>query len=383
MHDAEDHGTNFVPGAITARGPVSSITIHAHMRSGPHAILEHPLDLVVVVELLFLFGEQARRASSDEPLIVTPQAVLERLRERGVRSGNGTRLVGRDAVYESFARLRAKGYIRRVLKVDEQTGQRAGVAYEFYDWPAWNPDAPTTTEETAGTALSQVGPTSGNAGSGDAGSRKENRAKSRFPQVAPTSGNAGSGNAGSRAKPQVGSTSGNAGSPPHPPVGGGNTTPNPHRGTRAEKWAAACALHPDDYVPSDEQIKAAEEFLQALPGKWQLNVDDARALAPLLASRAHTQGRDLDVMLEVELMADDPQNPARVPSRVMPTRIRAIKRLTADVRSTGDTGRLAEWCGECNRGELPAAAFQRIVELPDGRDIPCPKCHPKHARASR
>jgi hypothetical protein len=137
-------------------------------------------------------------------------------------------------------------------------------------------------------------------------------------------------------------------------------------------------------VPTAEEIKTAQEFLQGLPGKWQMGVDDARDLAPLLASRAHTQGRDLDVMLEVELMQDDPNNPARVPSRVMPTRIRNIRRLAPETRGTGETTRrLADWCGECNRGERPAETFQRLIDLPDGRQAFCPQCHPKHTHAAR
>ncbi|MFJ5026101.1 helix-turn-helix domain-containing protein [Streptomyces goshikiensis] len=44
--------------------------------------------------------------------------------------------------------------------------------------------------------------------------------------------------------------------------------------------------------------------------------------------------------------------------------------------------RLVDWCGECNRGRKPNSAAERFRELPDGRDIPCPSCHPKHSRAT-
>ena len=376
---SESKAEPFETGSISARGPISGVTVHAHMRSGPHALTEYPLDLVLAVELMFLFAEQARRGPDQEPLQVTPQSVLERLQAVGVRSGNGSRLIGRDAVYESFARLRGKGYIRRIAKSDEKTGQRTGVAYEFYDWPAWNPDAPAVTES------SQVTPTSGNAGSGDAGSRAGKRTKYGSPQVGSTSGNAGSGDAGSSTSPQVGSTSGNAGSPPHPPEGGGNTSPSPHKTGRAAKWAAACALAPEDYAPTAEEIKAADDFLQDLPGKWQMNVEEARALAPLLASRVHTLELELDTLLELQLMQDDPNDPARVPARVMPVRIRGLKRRRTDTAqqdgAKADAGRLVEWCGKCNRGEFPLAVYQRTVELPNGTDQPCRDCHPKYARA--
>lgn len=37
---------------------------------------------------------------------------------------------------------------------------------------------------------------------------------------------------------------------------------------------------------------------------------------------------------------------------------------------------LRDWCGQCNRGEQPTSAAQRYIELPDGRDVKCPQCHP-------
>jgi len=183
------------------------------MRSGPHALTEYPLDLTVVVELMFLLAEQGRRGPDEEPLRITPQNVLERLQALGVRSGNGSRLVGSNAVYDSFARLRAKGYLRRIIQSDEKTGQRTGVAYEFYDWPAWNPEVPAEPDRGLNGTFSQVGPTSGIATSGNPTSGNPGSGtKQRSPQVGATSGNATSGNAGSRPKPQVGPTSGIAGS---------------------------------------------------------------------------------------------------------------------------------------------------------------------------
>ncbi|MFF4542181.1 hypothetical protein [Streptomyces aureus] len=169
--------------------------------------------------------------------------------------------------------------------------------------------------------------------------------------------------------------------PPHPPVGGGNTSPNPHRSGRAAKWAAACALAPEDYTPTAEEIAAADAFLQDLPDRWQMNVEEARALAPLLASRVHVLGLDLDLLLQLELVQDDPDRPVRVPARVMPVRIRGLKRRRTVSAGSGASGGLAEWCTKCNRGEFPMAALQRTVELPDGTDVPCRDCHPKYVRA--
>ncbi|MDO0929742.1 hypothetical protein QQY24_31965, partial [Streptomyces sp. TG1A-8] len=204
-------------GTITHRGPVAGVQVHAHMEFGPYA-LTVPLDTKVVIQLMFMFAEQTRQGPGTGPLRVTPLTVLERLRELGVVSGNGSRLVGRDAVYESFARLQEKGYIRRLDERDA-AGRRTKVAYEFYDWPSWNPDA-TRTESTDLALFPQVKSTSGIAGSGIAGSEVAQKgAKYRSPQVKSTSGIAGSGIAGSgnadSTFPQVTSTSGNAGHPPH------------------------------------------------------------------------------------------------------------------------------------------------------------------------
>ena len=273
--------------SISHVGPVPNVSVHAHMRSGPHAVTSDPLDLVVVVELMFLFGEQARRRATEEPLIITPQSVLERLREMGVRSGNGSRLVGRDAVYESFARLRAKGYIRRIVESDPESGKRTGVAYEFYDWPAWNPDAPAVGES------SQVTPTSGIAGSGDAGSRPEKRTKKGSAQVAPTSGNAGSGIAGNCASTQVAATSGNAGSPPHPPEEEDSSSPYPL--TRTTDGVPPHSEEGAEFSPN--QIAVTEAFLQQMQ-KWQAGGSTARKQAPRLLRVMRAQGwpaiEDLD-----------------------------------------------------------------------------------------
>ncbi|MGW2520477.1 hypothetical protein ACWC09_26380 [Streptomyces sp. NPDC001617] len=266
------------------------------MRSGPHALTEHPLDLTLAVELMFLFAEQARRSPDEAPLKVTPQIVLERLQAAGVRSGNGSRLVGRDAVYESFARLRAKGYIRRIVESDAATGQRTGVAYEFYDWPAWNPDAPAIGESL------QVTPTSGIAGSGDAGSRPGKRTKNESAQVGATSGNAGSGDAGSSPSPQVTPTSGNAGSPPHPPEEEDSSSPYPLTRTSS-------AVQQQDDQFTAEELAAAAAFLQQMK-RWQAGGATARKCAPRLLRTMRKQGwpalAELDdeqaALLETEIL---------------------------------------------------------------------------------
>ncbi len=357
-------------GVISHVGPVPNVSVHAHMRSGPHALTADPLDLVVVVELMFLFGEQARRRASDEPLVITPQSVLERLREMGVRSGNGSRLVGRDAVYASFARLRAKGYIRRIVQSDEVTGQRTGVAYEFYDWPAWNPDAPPVIES------SQVTPTSGIAGSGDAGSRTGNRTKKGSVQVGPTSGIAGSGDAGSLEFSQVGPTSGIAGSPPHPPEEVDTSSPYPLTRT---KTGVPSRREEGEAEFSAEDLHAAEGFLQRMQKPWNAGRSTARKCAPRLLAVMREQGwpvigelTDPDrLLLEQEIA----KNPGGVTSyaHVLPKRIADLPLYDVAKRpgASGSSGPRKPLEGMCLRH-------------PGFREDDCPPCkQAERERASR
>lgn len=293
--------------------------------------------------------------------------------------------MGKGRFASIFHRLKSAGHIKHVSQYNSETG-RPEWHIEFYMNPANNdqylnsgivafPQAGAENPETGNLQTEQLFETPE---TGVSRGRKESRVSGdslpdpQKPGI--PSGGVPAGKGRTSENPVFGST------PPHPPVGGGNTTPSPHKTGRAAKWAASCALDPEDYVPTAEEIKAADGFLQGLPGKWQMGIEEARALAPLLASRTHALGLELDVLLEIELMADDPKDPVRVASRVMPTRIRNLKRRAAGSSRGQSSGGLADWCGECNRGEFPRLTFQRVVELPDGTDIPCPKCHPKNAR---
>ncbi|MFI0218812.1 hypothetical protein [Streptomyces lydicus] len=263
--------------------------------------MAYPLDTKVVIQLQFMFAEQSRQGPG-EPLRVTPLTVLERLRELGVVSGNGSRLVGRDAVYESFVRLTAKGYIRR-LEPRGEKGRKAGVSYEFYDFPEFNPDPKVREMLHAlrfGTAFSQVSSTSGIAGSGDAESNnRQSRENYSTAQLAPPSGIAtygiaGSGNA-DQASTQVNSTSGNAGSPPLPPE---EDSSSPYPSTTA---AGSGTGEEEDPVINDEQIAAAMDFLQELPEPWQAGPTTAKKLAPTLATIAAERSWKLDDALAKKL----------------------------------------------------------------------------------
>ncbi|WP_308294837.1 pentapeptide repeat-containing protein [Streptomyces sp. JJ66] len=271
-------------GQITAKGPVSGVHVHHHMVYGPQA-LPVQLDLRVVIEVMFMLGEKARQGAEDEPLTVTPASVMKRLQELGVVSGNG-KVVGRDAVYESFARLREKGYLRRIEP--RERGKRVGpVSYEFYEWPTWNPDwtPEPSTEDT------QVNATSGNTGSGNAGSRKQKRTKTRSAQVNATSGNTGSGIAGSgtleEVFPQVGATSGNAVPPPHPPEE--EVKPPPPPTPSSTKGSLPSQREEAEAEFSSEETTAAARFLQGME-RWQPGAATARKCAPRLLRAMREQG---------------------------------------------------------------------------------------------
>ncbi|WP_154686147.1 hypothetical protein [Streptomyces himastatinicus] len=335
----------FDKAAIAARGPVSGITIHAHMRSGPHAIVDYPIDLVVVTELSFQLAERARTGPGEHPPAVTPQSVLERLREMGVKSGNGSRLIGRDAVYESFARLRAKGYLRRIIhRADNKV---SGVSYEYYEFPAWNPEPPIL-EGDNGTSP-QVGAASGNAGSGNAGTRSGKRTKSRSPQVKPTSGNAGSGNAGSSTSPQVGAASGNAGSPPLPP--GGGTTPPPTPSTDGARQ------HPpqteEEGVFDQKDLDAAVAFLQSLPDPWFVGDKDAAHIAPeLLAQMARKEWpciHEVDHSLLASCLATNPGGANNLVSILRAKRIPNLRAYSRAAARRAAGGRTKPEPGMCAR----------------------------------
>jgi len=268
---------------IAQRGPVPSVPVYNHMLFGPDAVTA-PLDLMMLAQLLFMLAEKARKGPEDPPMVVTPQSLLERLRSLGVVGGNGSKLVGRDAVYESLKRLRELNYIRRVEP--RENGKRVGpVFYEFYEFPAWNPEPYVV----AASEKPQVGATSGIAGSGIAGSRSPKRTKRESPQVGATSGIAGSGNAGSRspgsAFPQVGATSGNAVSPPHPQEEVNTSSPYPLTGN-----AAAPREEGEEVSFAPDDLEAAVGLFQRLPLPWLLGRPDATKLAPVLLSVMADQG---------------------------------------------------------------------------------------------
>lgn len=364
-----------------AEAPVSGISMPAHLGTGSDLV--DSIDYVVLIQVMFDTASGRK---------ISPVLVWQRLQERGIRSTkNRAELVGKNTVYESFTRIIDAGYIERYEAPNEKhPGRKGPISYRVYDNPAWNPAwqarqvGSDPLRSDAGNPQVRMLP-----GTGDGlkpGQSRDSKTAGRNASRNQGSGVPGSGvpGSGTRRVPAGRNASPVPGPPPHPPVGGGNTTPSPHKTGKASRRQEQCALHPDDYVPTADEVAAAMQFLQDLPNKWQHSIDEAREIAPLLASRAHMLGVDLDVLLQIELTAEDPKNPVRSGVRVMPARIRAMKGRKADAPAANQQqGGLVEWCGECNEGEYPAETFQRMVEFENGRVVPCPKCHPKHARAAR
>ncbi|MGW2545321.1 hypothetical protein ACWC5I_31700 [Kitasatospora sp. NPDC001574] len=405
--------------SISQRGPVSAVSVFAHMRSGPTRV-EYPLDLLILVELSFMFGEQARRPKDAAPLVVSPPALVERLQGQSVVSANGSGLVSRHSVYESFKRLIEKGYIRRIKLRSEDGRRSAGVAYEYYEWPAYNPDY-RPAPDPLGDESPQVGAASRNAGSSNEGSREQIGTKNRSAQVGAASRNAGSSNEGSRdrktASPQVRAASRNAEIPPHPPGEVGTTSsPSPHE--RHSRDAAAAPRKDDrrtgapepaeavvELPPLDPELwQAAVNFLMRLPGKWAVGRLKARNLATELVRAVEDTGWEFDASLRAWLTRSEKGKAApRVHSTVLEFRIRNLElreavfaseesadseraaALPAQAREP-ERPRMPDWCGKCNGGEQPMSLMMRTVADPDlesDRVVPCPDCHPSRVRFAR
>lgn len=355
--------------AISQRGPVSSVPVHAHMRSGPTRV-EYPLDLLILVELGFMLGEQARRPKDAPLLVVTPVSLIERLQSQGVVSANGSRLVSRDSVYDSFKRLRSKGYIRLINLRSEDGRHSAGVAYEYYEWPAYNPDY-RPAADPAGAESPQAGAASGNAGSANAGSRGQISTKSRSPQVGAASGIAGNANAGSRGRktafPQVGAASGNAGLVPH--LQEEVTTSSPFPLTDTSGRGPAAPGEEEEVVFDPEETAAAVRLLQLLPSPWSVGRAKAKTFAPVLLEAMADQGwpkvTELDDRTRRLLVEQLTKNPGGIKSHSSVLERDRIPNLPLAEIVLGTTGIPSQSGGESRPPQLP-------IEDPAFKPVPAP-----------
>ncbi|MCX5318091.1 hypothetical protein [Streptomyces sp. NBC_00154] len=270
---------------VVVRGaePAPATTIMRHMVYGSG--LTRALDYVVLLHALFRLEENQA---------FTPKDIWRDLQAEGVRSAkNANELVGRDAVYESFNRLIAAKFIRR-MAIDGTPGRFGKVRYELFRQPAYNPDyalakeagqpqddlhVPYTSQPLPGTPdADKVGSktaghtASRNAGCGLAGSDVPGSGPRRIPAGQTASGVPGSGD----------------GRPPTPPY-------------REEEDSSSLKPSSNTLGASATAVAAAAEFLAELPGRWACGRKSAAELAPLLAEAVQEQGWPLGADLVTEL----------------------------------------------------------------------------------
>ncbi|MEU2454787.1 hypothetical protein ABZ605_32450 [Streptomyces sp. NPDC012765] len=315
---SDRHDFDLAATIVRGQAPARAVTVQRAVAFSGR--LTHQLDYVVFLHVLFAINSG---------LQVTVPGVVTSVREAGVRSAkSGTELVGRDAVYESFARLIEARFIRRTtIPNPKGKGYRGLTSYEVYEHFEDNPDySSEDAAEESGTKLPVFAeipipagqPTSGVRGkkgsSGVRGSGVRGRGGSFVSAGQPTSANTGSGTV----------------SPPHPPEEVNTSSPYP-LGTGADGVAPAAREEEGKITknptPSAEQVEAASQFLQTLPRPWTAGRVTARSLASLLAEVVADQGWELDDSLASELT----QNPEGVkrPTKVLKARIEDLPRRLA------------------------------------------------------
>ncbi|MFJ4192126.1 hypothetical protein [Kitasatospora sp. NPDC089509] len=408
MNVSDDDTMRVIPG----NEPVTEVTVHMHMVYGAH--LPDPLDTLVLLHLMFMV------AGGTSP---TAAKVLAALRAEGIQAGNGSGLIGRDAVQASFRRLTEAGFLRRIGQAQGQKGRFGGAGYELYRRPAYNPDwMPSEALHAAGSASASPQVTPQTAMPGTAVPRKRRKRISAGQTVDGNAGHGvtGNGNAGhggstvSAGQTVDGNTGHGSGFPPHPPGEVGTTSsPSPH-GRHMRDAAAAprsgragAGLPAEvaaDSAPVDPELfRAAVDFLMRLPGKWAVGRLKARNLASELVRAIEDTGWKLDASLRMWLTrAEEGKAAPRVHGTVLEFRIKNLE-LREAVFATEDTDseqaaalpaqarpqtkpRTPEWCGKCNDGERPMSLMMRTIADPDlesDRVLPCPDCHPSRVRFAR
>ncbi|MET9804660.1 hypothetical protein [Streptomyces sp. NPDC006368] len=352
------HGAD-KPGRIDGSGrvvqgqaPASGVSVPRHLGVGSDLV--HSLDYVVMLQVMFNLASKIE---------CTPTVVWRQLQERGIRSAkNANELVGKNAVYESFARLVTAGYLRRArLPHPEKPGRMGPVVYEAFDNPAWNPDwSPTAETKDHEEVKPQVGTLPGTP-------------DVEFGEVDKTAGqntsrNAGSGNATSGV-PGRGIRGVSAGQntslvpgrrtalPPHPPEE--EVTPPPP--TPSSPSGSLPSQREEVAEFSPEETSAAVAFLQTM-STWQAGRATAVKCAPVLLRTMRQQGwpviTDMDAagreLLEREIFKNTVG--AKSFSRLLPGWVRDL-RLYAHVRPAAAQP----------SGEVTAAAARMALVAACGR----------------
>ncbi|MFE5711962.1 hypothetical protein ACFQ7J_14235 [Streptomyces sp. NPDC056501] len=295
---SERHDFDLTATIVRGQAPARAVTVQRAVAFSGR--LTHQLDYVVFLHVLFAINSGMQ---------VTVPGVVQSIREAGVRSAkNGNELVGRDAVYESFARLIEARFIRRTtIPNPKGKGYRGLTSYEvfehFEDNPDYAPEAPSEEPETklpvfAETTVSAGQTTSGVRGnkgsSGVRGSGVRGRGGAFISAGQPTSANSGSG----------------TGSPPHPPEEVTTSSPNPLTNTTGLEPAAP---EEEGRVFDSGATEAAARFLQMLPPPWSVGRVKAKAIAPVLLEAMADQGwpklADLDARSRRLLVEQLTKNP--------------------------------------------------------------------------
>ena len=333
MSETNDEFLDRPVSTASSRGaePGPSLVLQPHMVFGSG--LTDPLDYLVLIHTLYL-------AVLGKPF--TPAAVLASLRAEGVRSGNGSGLVGRDAVYASFKRLVEAGFLRRVQ--EGEPGKFGRVSYELYQYPEYNPAwspvsvkpqvSPDTAMPEAGNRTN--GKAAGQPGYGNAGS------------AVPGYGNAGSGmNDKAAGQPGYGNAGSGSGIPPVPPKGEVTPPPYPPHASAATSNAVTQGGEGERSAQhTPEQLQAAANFLRDLPEHLAINSKMRRKLAPLLLDQIREEAWELGPQLLAELSKDQGSGPVKNAASTVKYRIDHLRPCPASARP-GTAGRPPAGAARC------------------------------------
>ncbi|MEU3341819.1 hypothetical protein [Streptomyces sp. NPDC006668] len=270
-----------VSAASQGREPLPPVSVHEHMVFG--AGMTDALDYLVLLHCMFL-------AASSRPFTVTD--VIASLQQEGIRSGNGSGLVGRDAVRASFRGLIEAGFIRRIQS--NEKGKFGKAEYELFQHPSYNParTVPAASEATKPQVTPKTGMPS------PARPAETGKAAGHTADGIPGAGIHGDGDPGDgNGDKAAGHTAdGNAvpgyAAPPTPPrkEEEDSSSPNPSAATAG----AVASVDP-------ARVAAAAELLAGLPGKWACGRRTVGELAPLLAEAAVSQGWEIGRALATHL----------------------------------------------------------------------------------
>ncbi|MET9913575.1 hypothetical protein ABZZ74_43670 [Streptomyces sp. NPDC006476] len=329
-----------VSAASQGREPLPPVSVHEHMVFG--AGMTDALDYLVLLHCMFL-------AASSRPFTVTD--VIASLQQEGIRSGNGSGLVGRDAVRASFRGLIEAGFIRRIQS--NEKGKFGKAEYELFQHPSYNPAR--TVPATSEAAKPQVTPQTGMPS--PARPAETSKAAGHTADGIPGAGIHGDGDPGDgNGDKTAGHTADGiavpgCAAPPTPPhrEEEDSSSPNPSAATAG----AGASVDP-------ARVAAAAELLAGLPGRWACGRRTVGELAPLLAEAAASQGWEMSRALAAHLTRSTRR--AREESRVvLRERIEDLPRYAA-VRAVSPAAP--------RQTQLPTAAAGHVEAASAGDEPP-------------